>query len=104
MAALALRHVNSCNGVSRLPGEVSRRLFRPLFPRFPDREIPVGAVTNGIHTDSWLSEAMEHLLKRYVGPEVDEFPERADWGRVAEIPDSAVWASSEHGRRRLVAF
>jgi len=104
MAALALRHVNSCNGVSQLHAGVSRRLFRPWFPRFPDREIPVTAVTNGIHTDSWLSEAAEQLLKRYVGKEVDEQPDRVDWERAAGIPDHELWECLHQGRERLVAF
>src|SRR5207302_5649857 len=104
MAMLALNHVNSCNGVSKLHAEVSRELFRPRFPRFPDREIPITAVTNGIHTDSWLSEDMERLLQQYVGPEVDEQPESADWQRVANIPDAALWECVNHGRQRLVEF
>jgi glycogen phosphorylase len=104
MAMLALNHVNSCNGVSRLHAEVSRELFRPRFPRIPDREIPISAVTNGIHTDSWLSEGMERLLKQHVGPEVDEQPERADWERVREIPDNELWEAINVGRRRLVEF
>jgi starch phosphorylase len=104
MALLALNHVNSCNGVSRLHAEVSRQIFRPRFPRFPDWEIPITAVTNGIHTDSWLAEGMERLLKQYVGPEVDEHPEEARWEGTAGIPDGELWEALNLGRRRLVDF
>jgi starch phosphorylase len=104
MAVFALRHARSVNGVSQLHAAVSRRLFRPLFPRFPDREIPVTAVTNGIHTDSWLSVRADELLKAYVDPAVDEFPERADWDRVDRIPAAELWAARSHGRQRLVEF
>jgi starch phosphorylase len=104
MAMLALNHVNSCNGVSKLHAEVSRELFRPRFARFPDWEIPISAVTNGIHTDSWLSEDMERLLRQYVGPDVDEQPESADWSRVAAIPDAELWAGLHRGRQRLIDF
>jgi starch phosphorylase len=104
MALLALNHVNSANGVSKLHAEVSRRLFRSRFARFPDREIPITAVTNGIHTDSWLAEATEALLRRHVGPEVDEQPDRADWERVTNIPDGELWDCLNSGRQRLVEF
>ena len=92
MAVLALRHVNSCNGVSKLHAEVSRRLFRGWFPRFPDREIPITAVTNGIHTASWSAECDEvMLLEPYLGPDAAEYPDRVDWDRVADIPDGTLW-------------
>jgi len=50
MAYLALRGCGAVNGVSRLHGEVSRRIFQPLFPRWPEREVPVGHVTNMAYT------------------------------------------------------
>ena len=53
MAYLAIRGSGAVNGVSRLHGKVSRRLFEPLFPRWPTLEVSVGHVTNGIHVPSW---------------------------------------------------
>ena len=53
MAYLAIHGSGAVNGVSRLHGEVSRDLFQPLFPRWPTDEVPVGHVTNGVHTPSW---------------------------------------------------
>ena len=55
MAFLAMRGCSKVNGVSRLHGEVSRRLFAPLFPRWPLAHVPVGHVTNGVHIPSWAS-------------------------------------------------
>jgi starch phosphorylase len=104
MALLALNHVNSCNGVSQLHAEVSRHVFGPRFWRFAPEEVPITAVTNGIHTDSWLSGAMEALLQRYVSPTVDELPEQADWSRVESIPDAEIWECLNTGRQRLVEF
>ena len=49
MAYLAIRGSGAVNGVSRLHGRVSRRLFAPLFPRWAEDEVPVGHVTNGVH-------------------------------------------------------
>uniref|UniRef100_UPI0021E73554 glycogen/starch/alpha-glucan phosphorylase n=1 Tax=Klebsiella pneumoniae TaxID=573 RepID=UPI0021E73554 len=47
MAYLAVHGSGAVNGVSRLHGEVSRHLFEPLFPHWPEEEVPVGHVTNG---------------------------------------------------------
>jgi starch phosphorylase len=55
MAYLAMRGSGVVNGVSRLHGEVSRRIFQPLFPRWPRGEVPVTHITNGVHVPSWDS-------------------------------------------------
>jgi starch phosphorylase len=67
MAHLAMRGSAAVNGVSRLHGEVSRRIFQPLFPRWPQAEVPVGHVTNGIHTPSWDSKESDELWTRRCG-------------------------------------
>ncbi len=61
MAYLAIRGSGAVNGVSRLHGRVSRRLFEPLFPRWPADEVPVGYVTNGVHMPTWDSAAADEL-------------------------------------------
>ncbi len=61
MAYLAIRGSGSVNGVSRLHAKVSRRLFAPLFPRWPEDEAPVGYVTNGVHAPTWDSAAADDL-------------------------------------------
>ena len=64
MALLALRTTASANGVSRLHGEVSRKMFRAIWPETPLKEVPIGHVTNGIHTRSWTSSEMTALLRQ----------------------------------------
>ena len=61
MAYLAIRGSGAVNGVSRLHGKVSRRLFLPLFPRWPEDEIPIGHVTNGVHMPTWDSAPADDL-------------------------------------------
>ena len=61
MAYLALHGSGAVNGVSRLHGQVSRRIFQPLFPRWPADEVPVGHVTNGVHVPSWDSAEADDL-------------------------------------------
>ena len=62
MAYLAIRGSGAVNGVSRLHGKVSRHLFEPLFPRWPEDEVPVGHVTNGVHMPTWDSAAGRRSL------------------------------------------
>ena len=61
MAYLAIRGSGAANGVSRLHGKVSRRLFLPLFPRWPEDEVPIGHVTNGVHMPTWDSAPADDL-------------------------------------------
>ncbi len=73
MAYLAIRGSGAVNGVSRLHGQVSRHIFEPLFPHWPEDEVPVGYVTNGVHVPSWDSAPADDLWtgacgkKRWLG-------------------------------------
>jgi starch phosphorylase len=69
MAYLAIRGSRAINGVSRLHGEVSRRLFQPLFPRWPETEVPVTHVTNGVHMPTWDSADADRLWEAACGKE-----------------------------------
>ncbi len=69
MAYLALRGSGQVSGVSKLHGEVSRQIFQPLFPRWPQAEVPVGSVTNGIHVPTWDSAEADSLWTRACGPD-----------------------------------
>ena len=62
MAYLAIHGSGAVNGVSRLHGCVSRHIFAPLFPRWPEDEVPVGHVTNGVHMPTWDSDAGRRAL------------------------------------------
>ncbi|MEJ2479175.1 MAG: alpha-glucan family phosphorylase [Acidihalobacter sp.] len=66
-AYLAIRACAAANGVSRLHGAVSRELFSPLFPRWPLAEVPIGHITNGVHTPSWDSREADHLWTQACG-------------------------------------
>jgi starch phosphorylase len=105
MAALALRTSAFANGVSRLHGEVSRRLLSRYVHDIPEPELPVGHVTNGAHTRSCVSKEMAGLFDRYLGPEWWRRPgQAATWEGVEAIPDEELWATHERRRQRLVAF
>lgn len=105
MAILALRMAHRSNGVSKLHGEVSRRMWEHLWPDIPVNEVPIAHITNGVHLLSWISDEMAKLFDRYLGPRWIEDPVNTQvWQRVTEIPDSELWTSKERLRHRLISF
>jgi len=104
MAILALRLAAHTNGVSRLHGRVSRRMWQGVWPQVPEDEVPIGSITNGIHIRSWISFDMATLYDRYLGPGWVKRPTDPEiWARVDSIPDEELWRTHERRRERLVA-
>lgn len=105
MAVLAIRLSAHANAVSQLHGCVSRRMWAPLWPDVPESEIPIGHVTNGVHTRTWLSDEMERLYDLYLDPAWVANPvDRRPWTRIERIPDAELWRSKERLRERLIAY
>jgi starch phosphorylase len=105
MTVLALKLANVSNGVSQLHGAVSRKMWQRLWPGLPVAEVPITAITNGVHTRSWLSPETAQMYDRYLGIQWGERPtDHAVWRRVDLIPDAELWRTAERGRSRLVNF
>ena len=105
MTVFALNFSRKANGVSRLHGEVSRDIWRNVWPRLPESEIPVGHVTNGVHEDTWVSGEIRRLLQRYVGNTSPKNPGNENfWNKIDRIPDSELWRAHERLRARLVGY
>ncbi len=105
MTVLALRSASRANGVSKLHGEVSRKMWQPLWPSVPADEIPIGHVTNGVHFSSWISAEFNQLYDRYLGPSWREEPANSEvWSRVKSIAAEELWRTHERRRERLVGF
>jgi glycogen phosphorylase len=104
MAYLAIRGSGAVNGVSRLHGKVSRRMFQPLFPRWPEDEVPVGHITNGVHMPSWDSAEADDLWtetcrkERWLG--TTETLEQNIWC----IPDASLWQMRTASRKSLIEY
>ena len=92
MAYLAIRGSAAINGVSRLHGTVSRRIFRSLFPRWPEIEVPVGHVTNGVHTPTWDSAEADALWTKTCGAERWRGTMETVEQDVAGAADDELWA------------
>ena len=104
MAYLAIRGSAAVNGVSRLHGAVSRRLFQSLFPRWPEIEVPVAHVTNGVHTPTWDSAGADALWTRTCGGERWRGTQATIEQGVACASDEELWAMRADGRKALVAY
>jgi starch phosphorylase len=105
MTILALRMSAYSNGVSKLHGDVSRAMWQNVWPGIPASDTPIGSITNGVHTPSWVSRDMAGLFERYLGPRwKDDMDESALWSLVHRIPDEELWRTHERRRERLVAF
>lgn len=102
MAWLALRGSGAANGVSRLHGSVSRALFAPLFPRWPVDEIPVGHVTNGVHTPSWDSAQADALWTQTCGKERWSGDLTDIKRHIVALDDQTLWEFRAAQRRQLV--
>jgi len=105
MAFLAARLSSYTNAVSRLHGEVTRKMAQPMWPGYPLNEVPIGYVTNGIHARSWTSMEMSALLSRYLGPRwADDPTDTALWERIDRIPDQELWRVHQIRRVRLIHY
>ena len=105
MTVLALRLASFSNGVSKLHGAVSRRMWNGIWEGVPEAEVPIGHVTNGVHFRSWVSFEMNQLYDRYLGPKWREEPgDPVLWQRTETIPAGELWRTHERRRERLVAY
>ena len=105
MAVLALRLSSWINGVSRLHGVVSRKMWQRIWPRTPESDLPIVHVTNGVHIPSYISKGMAENFDRYLSPRwIEDADNVKIWERVNRIPDTELWRTHERGKERLVAF
>ncbi len=105
MAILAINLSSQTNGVSKLHGEVSRRMFEDLWPSIPKNEVPITHITNGCHTMSWLSSEMSRLYLRYLGGRwIDDPTNHAIWKRIENIPPFELWRCRERLSEAFVSY
>ena len=104
MAYLAIRGSGAVNGVSRLHGKVSRRLFEPLFPRWPADQVPVGHVTNGVHVPSWDSEAADDLWTKTCGKSRWLGTTETIGQDIGRVSDASLWQLRTVASKVLVDY
>ena len=103
LTVLAIRLSSQVNGVSRLHGQVSSAMWRHLWPDAP--ESPVGAITNGVHTESWVGPEMRALYGRRLHAEwMQHLLDETLWAKVHDVPDDELWSAHRSQKERLIRF
>ena len=104
MAYLAVRGSSCVNGVSRLHGEVSRNIFQPLFPNWPVAGVPIGHITNGVHTATWDSEEADELWTGACGKERWMGTVETLGDKIRGLPDYVFWECRSSARSSFVDY
>ena len=105
MPVLAMKLSDFRNGVSELHGMVARKMWNFLWPDKKADQVPISAITNGIHTETWLARQMGLLFSRYLGADwSDHIDDPNMWAKIENIPDEEFWRVRRHLKRKLVAY
>ncbi len=104
MAYLAIRGCGSVNGVSRLHGKVSRHMFEPLFPGWPEDEVPIGHVTNGVHMPTWDSVSADDLWTAVCGKDRWLGTTETLEHDIRRVSNAKLWQFRTAARKSLVEF
>ena len=105
MAVLAMENSNHVNGVSELHAAVSRSMFQTRWKDYPEDEVPVDAITNGIHTLTWVSQRFADIFEQYLGSGWRDDPaDPKNWEGIWNVPDEVLWKARQDARGDLVRF
>ncbi|HZP05082.1 MAG TPA: alpha-glucan family phosphorylase [Terracidiphilus sp.] len=105
MTVLGLKLARRVNAVSSLHGEVSRAMWKGLYPDRPEDAVPIGHITNGVHVPSWLAPQMCRLYDRHLG--VGWFRQSgADhtWSAIETVDDGELWETHLSLKAQLISF
>lgn len=101
MAVMGLRLASRRNGVAALHGSVARDMFSGMWPALDSQETPIGHITNGVHARSWVSDRVDELLSDVVGDDW-HLADEANFARVRDVDNAAIWSVRRQGRQELV--
>nr|MDA3885920.1 alpha-glucan family phosphorylase [Candidatus Delongbacteria bacterium] len=105
LPVFAIKYSRFRNGVSKIHAEVSRGMWKDIFPYMQDNEIPITHVTNGVHLQTWLSLEITYLFDRYIGPDYMHRANNSDlWDGVGSIPNNEIWEAHKRRKEQLITF
>jgi len=103
MTAFALRLSGYRNAVSKRHAEVSRKMWRSLWPDVPQDQVPIDYVTNGVHVPTWIEPKIKLLLDRYLGADwLDQHDDPAIWQLLDKVPDTELWQTHHWLKVKLI--
>ena len=105
MTVLGLKLARRVNAVSSLHGEVSRAMWKGLYPGRPEDAVPIGHVTNGVHVPSWLAPHMGRLYDRHLGLNWHRQSGAAQtWSAIEQVDDGELWETHLSLKAQLLDF
>jgi starch phosphorylase len=108
MTVLALRMSRHANGVSELHGQVSREMWQELYPGKPIDKVPIGHITNGVHTPGWATRHAHEFWNKRLGVDwTEKLMDQSFWKRIQSdrlANDEELWALRYRMRRDLIEF
>jgi len=105
MPVLALKLSAYRNGVSKLHGQVSRSMWAELWHDIPVNEVPIISITNGVNLQGWISDEMNGLYDRYLGPNwTERMTDKLLWDSIEQIPDEELWRTHQRCKEQLIVF
>ena len=105
MTVLGLKLSRRANAVSSLHGEVSRAMWKCLYPGRPEDAVPIGHITNGVHVPSWLAPQMCRLYDRHLGVGWQgKSGVRKTWEQIENVDDGELWETHLSLKSQLIDF
>ncbi len=105
MTVLGLKLARRVNAVSSLHGEVSRAMWKCLYPGKSEDAVPIGHITNGVHVPSWLAPQMCRLYDRHLGVGWQSSSGDAKtWEDIENVDDGELWETHLSLKAQLLEF
>lgn len=104
MTVLALKNTCRRNGVSKLHGVVSRKMWWDLWRGVLMEEVPISHITNGVHAGTWLTIEMKHLITKYCSLDLDEdILKKKELTKILKVPDDVLWQAHVTLKEKLIS-
>jgi len=105
MTVLAMRLAAHVNAVSLRHGEVSRKMWAHLWPGTAESEVPIRAITNGVHVPTWIAGDMDRLFRKHLGADwISRHDDPEFWKGLDGVPDASLWETRRQMKRKLLAY
>ena len=105
MSVLAARTSQEMNGVSWLHGEVTKDMFKHLWPGFTADELHINYVTNGVHYGTWTSSEMQRFNEKYLDADLmKDVSNKGYWEKVQSVDDAVLWDVRKALKKKLFDY